>query len=328
MPLGIRPYGSEDLGEVVEHRSRAHALAGATQVHPLHEVLSLVDGRNAVVLVAERDRQMLGASFAAVSGTLGWIHAITAEEPGAAAVLARLIERIEAALAKAPTQSARWSAGEGPWRGAAYERVRGRRGRRMLSSRGLEGRISQRRPSALGAVTIDQGLWDRLKGMDEPKDIIERRVILPLAEPALAEHHGVERPKAIVLFGPPGTGETAFAKGIASRLGWPFVQIEPSELVEQGVEHESRLLAETAERILELPSAVVWFDHVLPVGPDADARAPRKAARSAFERDVFEQAGVKASTEEFLDAIRQTRPTLSRELIDEFEGDVERFARH
>jgi hypothetical protein len=99
VPLGIRPYGSEDLGEVVEHRSRAHALAGATQVHPLHEVLSLVDGRNAVVLVAERDRQMLGASFAAVSGTLGWIHAITAEEPGAAAVLARLIERIEAALA-------------------------------------------------------------------------------------------------------------------------------------------------------------------------------------------------------------------------------------
>ena len=52
---------------------------------------------------------------------------------------------------------------------------------------------------------IDPGLWDELRGMDEPKEIIERRVILPLAEPELARRHGVVQPKAIILFGPPGT---------------------------------------------------------------------------------------------------------------------------
>ena len=41
--------------------------------------------------------------------------------------------------------------------------------------------------------------------MDEPKEIIERRVILPLAEPELARRHGVVQPKAIILIGPPGT---------------------------------------------------------------------------------------------------------------------------
>ena len=59
-------------------------------------------------------------------------------------------------------------------------------------------------------------------------------MILPLAEPQLAERHAVAPPKAIVLFGPPGTGKTTFAKGIASRLGWPFVELQPARLGGQG----------------------------------------------------------------------------------------------
>jgi len=43
----------------------------------------------------------------------------------------------------------------------------------------------------LGGQLIGPGLWDALKGMEEAKEIIERRVILPLAEPELAGRHGV-----------------------------------------------------------------------------------------------------------------------------------------
>ena len=64
---------------------------------------------------------------------------------------------------------------------------------------------------SLGGRMIDPGLWDELHGMDEPKEIIERRFILPLAEPDLARRHGVVQPKAIILIGPPGTGTTTFA---------------------------------------------------------------------------------------------------------------------
>src|SRR5262249_59173233 len=82
----------------------------------------------------------------------------------------------------------------------------------------------------LGGRTIGPGLWDALRGVEDAKRIIERRVILPLEERELATRHAVVPPKAIVLFGPPGTGKTTFAKGIASRLGWPFVEISPAEV--------------------------------------------------------------------------------------------------
>ena len=109
---------------------------------------------------------------------------------------------------------------------------------------------------------IDPGLWDELRGMDEPKEIIERRVILPLAEPELARRHGVVQPKAIILFGPPGTGKTTFAKGIASRLGWPFFEVSPSEIGAEGAERQAKLLAETFDELLEVPAAVVFVDEV------------------------------------------------------------------
>lgn len=84
--------------------------------------------------------------------------------------------------------------------------------------------------AALGGRMPPPGLWDAVAGMEPEKQVIENRIVLPLAQPDLAERYGVAPPKAAILFGPPGTGKTSFAKAVASRLRWPFVELFPSRL--------------------------------------------------------------------------------------------------
>ncbi|MDA8046658.1 MAG: ATP-binding protein [Actinomycetota bacterium] len=79
------------------------------------------------------------------------------------------------------------------------------------------------------------GLWDAMKGFSSTKKLLERRVLEPLRHRDLADEIGLVPPATILLFGPPGTGKTSFAKAIASRLSWAFVEFHPS-LLGRGVE--------------------------------------------------------------------------------------------
>jgi transitional endoplasmic reticulum ATPase len=130
-------------------------------------------------------------------------------------------------------------------------------------------------------------------------------------------------------------------------------------------EADSRLLVCATNSVRELDHAFTRpgrFDYLLPVGPpdktaragiwrryvsqitDADVDldelagrsqyfsaadiefAARKAAQAAFERSLG--AGfAPATTDEFLNAIAEVRPSITVSMAREFEEDIERFAR-
>lgn len=115
--------------------------------------------------------------------------------------------------------------------------------------------------SALGGRVLTRDLWQRLAGMHGEKDIIDKRVVMPLSNPERASAHGVMPPHAIVLFGPPGTGKTTFARAIASRLSWPFVEIFPSRLTTEPA-GLAQALHDTFALIDELEKVLVFIDEV------------------------------------------------------------------
>jgi SpoVK/Ycf46/Vps4 family AAA+-type ATPase len=77
------------------------------------------------------------------------------------------------------------------------------------------------------------------------------------------------------LFGPPGTGKTTFAKGVAGRLSWPFVELFPSRLAGDSAAGLAAALREAFAMIAELDKVVVFIDEVEEI---AGIRQPRTAS--------------------------------------------------
>ena len=113
----------------------------------------------------------------------------------------------------------------------------------------------------LGGRIIPATAWSRLSGGEDNKALIERMLIQPLAEPMLAERLGLRPPGAAILFGPPGTGKTSLVRGIAGRLGWPFIEVFPAQLGTTAAEIASGIRT-TFDRLQSVEHAVVFIDEV------------------------------------------------------------------
>jgi ribosomal protein S18 acetylase RimI-like enzyme len=123
---------------------------------------------------------------------------------------------------------------------------------------------------ALGGQILPSGLWERLAGMTHEKALIDGRVVAPLRYADLAARHGVRPARAIVLFGPPGTGKTTFARAIASRVGWPFVEVFPSSL-QASRDGIGAGLRATFDALDDLDRVVVFIDEFEEIGAERTA---------------------------------------------------------
>jgi transitional endoplasmic reticulum ATPase len=103
-------------------------------------------------------------------------------------------------------------------------------------------------------------VWDTISETQPPKQIVNKRIILPLTAADLAQKHGVTPPKTIIFFGPPGTGKTHFGRAIAGVLQWWYIEISPSILAADGADRVGTNLKNTMEKARKLDEAVIFID--------------------------------------------------------------------
>jgi N-acetylglutamate synthase-like GNAT family acetyltransferase len=257
----IRDYHHDDLEAVVRLLDATSAHQGS--VFGLSEVIAaLRDDQPAVV--AQRDDEVVGVVVSVVSGDRAWVARLAIAEEwrgqGMASALLLGLERVLddqrvrvlSYVLPEEEQLADGLANAGFARRPAvayFEKV-------VSVQPGQADLLTE-----LGGHLLPGRLWDDLAGMRREKELIERRVVAPLDRPEAAARHGVEPPRAIILFGPPGTGKTSFARGIASRLGWPFVEVLPSALLADPAGPAAALRA-TFDQIRRLERVLVFIDEV------------------------------------------------------------------
>jgi SpoVK/Ycf46/Vps4 family AAA+-type ATPase len=121
-----------------------------------------------------------------------------------------------------------------------------------------------------GGNVPPDGLWESMKGFSAAKELLDRRVVAPLAHTELADRLGLRPPSAVLLFGPPGTGKTSFARAIASRLSWAFVELHPS-LLGQGVDG-ARALRDSLAELSQVDRLVTFIDEADEIASDRAER--------------------------------------------------------
>jgi len=139
----------------------------------------------------------------------------------------------------------------------------------------------------MGARAISKEFWETISESQPPKQIVQRRIILPLTRSDLSRKHGVVPPKAIIFFGPPGTGKTHFAKAIAGALSWWFIEIAPSMLMVDGAERLGMNLRLVMEKARNLEDAVVFIDEFEEIAGSRDeATRVDKSITNEFLKQV------------------------------------------
>lgn len=112
----------------------------------------------------------------------------------------------------------------------------------------------------MGAQRLGRDIWDTISDSQPPKQLVQRRIILPLMQEGLSKKHGVKPPKTIIFFGPPGTGKTHFVRAIAGVLSWSYIEILPSMLMVDGMEKIGANLHNVMEKARNLDEAVIFID--------------------------------------------------------------------
>src|SRR3954449_3072044 len=257
----LRDFHEDDLDQVVRVWEESRR-PDRRPVHGLAEILGALRDEGVAVVVTVGE-VVVGAAAARVGGDRGWVMLLALADDWRGRglgstmlvelekrLMARGVHRLSALLSEG-------QAGLKAFHNCGYEQRELTYFERIVPLQPQEVGLLEE----LGGRMLARNLWQKLAGMEREKEIIERRIVLPLEDPDVAEEYGVVPPRAIVLFGPPGTGKTTFAKAVASRLDWPFVEVFPSRLAGSG-DGLALALRTTFTEIDELEHAVVFIDEV------------------------------------------------------------------
>ena len=105
------------------------------------------------------------------------------------------------------------------------------------------------------------------------KNVIQRireLVELPLRHPELFKRLGIDPPKGILLYGPPGCGKTLLAKAVANEAEAYFIAINGPEIMSKFYGESEQKLRDIFEQAKKNAPAIIFIDELDAIAPKRD----------------------------------------------------------
>ncbi|MUL66450.1 ATPase [Mycobacterium sp. CBMA 234] len=168
-----------------------------------------------------------------------------------------------------------------------------------LTQDDLTGALSVIRPlsrSATEEVAVGSVTLDDVGDMVATKQALTEAVLWPLQHPDTFQRLGVEPPRGVLLYGPPGCGKTFLVRALASSGRLSVHAVKGAELMDKWVGSSERAVRELFQRARDSAPSLVFLDEM-------DALAPRRG--QSFDSGVTDRVVAALLTE--LDGINPLR---------------------
>ncbi len=168
-----------------------------------------------------------------------------------------------------------------------------------LTQDDLTGALSVIRPlsrSASEEVSVGSVTLEDVGDMAETKQALTEAVLWPLQHPETFARLGVEPPRGVLLYGPPGCGKTFVVRALASSGRLSVHAVKGAELMDKWVGASEKAVRELFRRARDSAPSLVFLDEI-------DALAPRRG--QSFDSGVTDRVVASLLTE--LDGIEPLR---------------------
>ncbi|BGP38636.1 AAA+-type ATPase [Rhodotorula kratochvilovae] len=137
----------------------------------------------------------------------------------------------------------------------------------------LESALLSTRPSAMREVFLEtpKVYFRDIGGQEHVKAKLREAVEWPLLHPEAFKRLGVNPPRGVLLYGPPGCSKTLIAKALATEGGLNFIAVKGPEVFNKYVGESERAIREVFRKARAAAPSIVFLDEI-------DALAPARGS--------------------------------------------------
>src|ERR687898_738439 len=130
---------------------------------------------------------------------------------------------------------------------------------------------------------VSQVTYEDIGGLKEEIQKVREMIELPLRHPEIFEKLGIEAPKGVLLYGPPGRGKTLRAKAVAYESNAHFISISGPEIMSKFYGESEARLREIFKEAKEKAPSIIFIDEIDSIAPK------REEVTGEVERRVVSQ---------------------------------------